>query len=51
MADDGNITITDSIKPQFIYEKYFIVDSAYAIASLLKLQTMERQNFLCRSKW
>jgi len=32
MDSDGNITITDSAKPKFIYEKYFIVDSAYAIA-------------------
>jgi len=32
MDSEGNITITDSTKPKFIYEKYFIVDSAYAIA-------------------
>lgn len=30
--DEGNITITDSVQPKFIYEKYFLVDSAYAIA-------------------
>ena len=30
--DDGNITITDKVQPKFIYEKYFLVDSAYAIA-------------------
>ena len=32
MDNDGNITITDSIQPHYIYERYFIVDSAYAIA-------------------
>ena len=32
ITDDGNITLTDSIQPKFIYEKYFLVDSAYAIA-------------------
>ena len=32
MNSDGNITITDTTKPKFIYEKYFLVDSAYAIA-------------------
>ena len=32
MSSDGNITVTDSVKPKHIYEKYFIVDSAYAIA-------------------
>ncbi|SFV68945.1 hypothetical protein MNB_SM-6-1080 [hydrothermal vent metagenome] len=32
MADDGNITINTSEDPKFIYEKYFIVDTAYAIA-------------------
>lgn len=30
--DEGNITITDTTQPKFIYEKYFLVDSAYAIA-------------------
>lgn len=28
----GNITITDATKPEFIYEKYFLTKSAYAIA-------------------
>jgi len=32
MDSDGNITVTDSTKPKFIYEKYFVADSAYAIA-------------------
>ena len=32
IADDGNITVTDTTKPKFIYEKYFLVDSAYAMA-------------------
>jgi len=32
MDSSGDINITDSTKPKFIYEKYFIVDSAYAIA-------------------
>ena len=29
---EGNITVDDSDKPDFIYEKYFLVDSAYGIA-------------------
>ena len=29
---DGNITITDSVKPKWIYEKYYLVRSAYALA-------------------
>ena len=29
---DDNITVTDATKPKFIYAKYFITDSAYAIA-------------------
>jgi hypothetical protein len=32
MDNEGNITITDSDKPDFLYEKYFIVDSAYGVA-------------------
>ena len=32
MDSEGNITIDDSDKPEFIYEKYFVVDTAYAIA-------------------
>ncbi len=28
----GYIKITDTVQPKFIYEKYFLVDSAYAIA-------------------
>jgi len=32
MDSSGYINITDDTKPKFIYEKYFIVDSAYAIA-------------------
>jgi len=32
ISSDGNITITDSKKPDIIYEKYYLVDSAYAIA-------------------
>ncbi len=28
----GYIKITDSVQPKFIYEKYYLVDSAYAIA-------------------
>ena len=32
IASDENITVTDATKPKFIYEKYFLVDSAYAIA-------------------
>jgi len=30
--NDGNITIDDDDKPEFIYEKYFLVDSAYGVA-------------------
>lgn len=32
IPNDENITITDAIKPKFIYEKYYLIDSAYAIA-------------------
>ena len=32
IASDGNITLTDSVKPKFLYEKYFLVDGAYAVA-------------------
>ena len=33
IEDDENITITDTAdKPKYIYEKYFLIDSAYAIA-------------------
>jgi len=29
---DGNITLTDSVKPVFIYEKYYLAKTAYAVA-------------------
>lgn len=29
---DKNITITDSVKPEFIYEKYYLTHTAYAVA-------------------
>ena len=32
IAGDGNITVDDADKPDFLYEKYFLVDSAYGVA-------------------
>ncbi len=38
IAHDGNITLTDTVKPKFIYEKYFLVDTTYAIARGVDIQ-------------
>jgi len=32
ISDKGNITIVDSHQPNYIYEKYYLVDTAYAVA-------------------